>query len=55
MKNNIQGTTSLKYHLKDYGKNYSPFPDIESIKEWLTEMRRQGEYLRTLHLPLKIE
>ena len=54
MRNN-QGTTSLKYHLKDYGKNYSPFPDIESVKEWLTEMRRQGEYLRTLHLSLKKE
>ena len=54
MRNN-QGTTSLKYHVKDYGKNYSPFPDIESVKEWLTEMRRQGEYLRTLHLSLKKE
>lgn len=55
MKNNNQGTTSLKYHLKDYGKNYSPFPDIESVKEWLIEMRKQGEYLRTLHLSLKKE
>lgn len=55
MKKNNQGTTSLKYHLKDYGKNYSPFPDIESVKEWLIEMRKQGEYLRTLHLSLKKE
>ena len=55
MRNNNQGTTSLKYHLRDYGKNYCPFPDIESVKEWLIEMKRQGEYLKTLHLSLKKE
>ena len=48
MKNNNQGTTSFKYYLNDYGKNYSPFPDIDSVKEWLIEMRKQKEYLRTL-------
>ena len=55
MKNNNQGTTSLKYYVRDCGKNYCPFPDIESVKEWLIEMRRQGEYLRTLQLSLKKE
>lgn len=54
MKNN-QGTTSLKYHLRDYGKNYCPFPDIDSVKEWLIEMKKQGEYLKILHLSLKKE
>ena len=52
---NQQGATSSKYWIRDYGKNYCPFPDIESIKEWLIEMRRQGDYLRTLHLSLKKE
>ena len=52
---NQQGTTSSKYWIRDHGKNFSPFPDIESVKEWLTEMRKQREYLRTLHLSLKKE
>ena len=52
---NQQGATFSKYWIRDYGKNYCPFPDIESVKEWLIEMRRQGEYLRTLQLSLKKE
>ena len=52
---NQQGTTSSKYWIRDHGKNFSPFPDIESVEEWLIEMRRQREYLRTLHLSLKKE
>ena len=52
---NQQGTTSSKYWIRDHGKNFSPFPDIESVKEWLNEIRKMGKYSKTLHLSLKKE
>lgn len=52
---NQQGTTSSKYWIRDHGKNFSPFPDIESVKEWLNEIRKMRKYSKTLHLSLKKE